>query len=290
MKNFVITTDSNSDLPKAFIETHNITIIPQYYGFEDEVYGDEKNLTPAQFYQNMREGMMPTSMANNPAVIEAKFETLLQAELDILHIAFSSQLSGSCNNVNMVATQLREKYPQRVIEVVDSCTGSLGEGLLVFRAYDLKKEGKTLLEIKEVLDAEKSQIRVEFTVDDLHHLQKGGRISKTTAFVGSMVQIKPLLSIDTDGKLNPSGKARGRKKSFSALIDHLIAESSEHYGDKPICIIHGDCMPEASHVAKLLEERAGCSNVIINDVSPSIGTHAGPGVLGLCYWSNANPK
>lgn len=290
MRDFVITTDSNSDLPQEFITQHGITIIPQYYGFEDEVYGDEKHLTPSQFYQKMREGLMPTSMANNPAVIHTKFETILKSGYNILHIAFSSQLSGSYNNVVITASELLEDYPDAKIEVIDSGSASMGETLLIFRAFELKEEGKTLSEMKELLEAEKKKINVDFTVDDLQYLQKGGRISKTTAFVGSMVQIKPLLSVDPEGKLIPSGNARGRKKSFSALIDRVIEKSGSNYGAAPICIIHGDCLEDAQHVAKLLKERVGCTNVIIGDVSPSIGTHAGPGVLGICYWGNSMPK
>jgi len=287
MRDFVITTDSNADLPQDFIAQHRITIIPQYYGIEDNVYGDEKNLTPAQFYQKMREGIMPTSMANNPAVIHSKFETILKAGFDILHIAFSSQLSGSYSNVVMTANELLEEYPDARIEVVDSCSASMGEALLVFRAYELKQEGKTLSEMKAVLDEEKKKIHVEFTVDDLQYLQRGGRISKTTAFMGTMVQIKPILSVDPEGKLIPSGKARGRKKSFSTLVDRVIEKNGSNYGTGAICIIHGDCPDDAHHVEKLLKERAGCSNVIIGDISPSIGTHAGPGVLGICYWDNS---
>jgi len=290
MRDFVITTDSNSDLPGEFITQHRITIIPQYYGFEDEVYGDEKHLTPSQFYQKMREGLMPTSMANNPAVIHTKFETILKSGYNILHIAFSSQLSGSYNNIVVTANELLEDHPDAKIEVIDSCSASMGETLLIFRAFELKEEGKTLSEIKELLEAEKKKIHVDFTVDDLQYLQKGGRISKTTAFVGSMVQIKPLLSVDQEGKLIPSGNARGRKKSFSALMERVIEKSGSNYGATSICIIHGDCLEDAQHVAKLLKERAGCTNVIIGDVSPSIGTHAGPGILGICYWDKSIPK
>lgn len=286
MREFVITTDSNADLPASFVEEHNITIIPQYYAFGETVYGDEKHLTPSQFYQEMRQGVLPTSMANNPAVIQKKFEGLLEKGYDILHIAFSSKLSGSCQNVMMAANELMEEHPDTRIVVVDSQNASLGEALLVLRAYDLKANGLSLDDIAAALESEKTKIRVEFTVDDLHHLQRGGRVSKTTAFVGSMINIKPLLYITETGELKSLGKARGRKKSMSALVDNMAEKiPTGFYQNRPVGILHGDCIVDAQYIAKLLGERIGCTNIIINDVSPSIGTHGGPGVLGLCYWT-----
>ena len=284
MKKFVITTDSNSDLPKDYITKHNITIIPQYYGFDEEVYGDDKHLSPADFYQKMRDGQMPTSMANNPAVIESKFEELLKDGYDILHIAFSSQLSGSYGNVVMVANELKEKYPEATIEVIDSCTASLGEMLLIMKAYNMKDEGKSLIEIKDVIESSKANIYADFTVDDLNHLQKGGRISKTTAIVGGIVKIKPVLTLDREGKITSAGSARGRKKAYSLLVDRISEKNGGNYGSKTIGIMHGDCLDDANYFASLLQEKLGCSDIVINDVSPSIGTHAGPGVIGVCYW------
>lgn len=284
MRDFVITTDSNSDIPIDFVKQHQMVIIPQYYGFDDEVYGDEKNMTPSEFYQRMRDGQMPTSMANNPAVIASRFESLLKSGCDILHIAFSSQLSGSYNNVVVTANELMSQYPGSTIEVVDSCSASLGETLLIMRAFEQKADGRSLAEVKADLEDAKKRLRVDFTVDDLHHLQKGGRISKTTAVFGSVVQIKPILTIEGEGKLIPAGKARGRKKSFSTLIDRVIETCGGSYGSTPIGIIHGDCLDDARHVEQMLVERVGCTNIIISDISPSIGTHAGPGVLGICYW------
>jgi len=286
MKNFVITTDSNADLPADFIAKHNITIIPQYYGFDEEVYGDEKHLAPADFYQKMRDGAFPTSMANNPTVIESKFEALINDGYDILHIAFSSQLSGSYNNVVMVANELTEKYPNTTIEVIDSCSGSLGELLLMIYAYELKEQGKSLIEIQDLVEKNKARVHVDFTVDDLNHLQKGGRISKTTALVGGIVKIKPVLALDSEGKISSAGSARGRKKAYSLLIDRISAGNDGNYGSTPIGIMHGDCLDDANYFAGLLRDKLGCSNIIINDISPSIGTHAGPGVLGISYWTN----
>lgn len=285
MNDFVITTDSNSDIPSEYIEKYNLTIIPQYYAFGDEVFGDERHLSPSEFYKKMREGALPTSMANNPAVIRQRFESLLEQGLDILHIAFSSNLSGSYNNVAVAAGELMEEYPGSRIQVIDSLTVSLGETLLLLRALDLKADGKSIDDITAVLEEEKLHGNVQFTVDDLHHLQRGGRVSKVAAVFGSMINIKPILYVNPEGKLVPLATVRGRKKSLSALVENMKATLEENYDkSRPVGIIHGDCIQDAEFAASQIREKLGFENIIINDVSPSIGTHAGPGALGLCYY------
>ena len=282
MSDYVITTDSNSDVLPEFVKENDLTIIPQYYAFGDTVYGDELNMPPHEFYETMRNGELPKSMANNPAVIRERFEKLLKEGKDILHIAFSSALSGSCNNVVMTANELLEEYPDRKIRVFDSLNASLGEGVSVYRAVELWKEGKTMDEVYDVLMEERDHVNVSFTVDDLHHLQRGGRVSKTTAVVGSLVNIKPILAVTASGELKSDGTVRGRKKSLKTLVTRMEeALDLEHYGkDRLVAVLHGDCLDEAQHVAEMVKA-LGFTNVIINDVSPSIGTHAGPGVVGL---------
>ena len=173
MADYVITTDSNSDVRPEFIKENGLTIIPQYYAFGDTVYGDELNMPPHEFYETMRNGELPKSMANNPAVIRERFEALLKEGKDILHIAFSSALSGSCNNVVMTANELMEEYPERRIVVFDSLNASLGEGVSVYRAVELMKGGRTMDEIYDVLTEEREHVNVSFTVNDLNHLQRG---------------------------------------------------------------------------------------------------------------------
>lgn len=282
MSDYVITTDSNSDVLPEFIKENNLTIIPQYYSFGDTVYGDELNMPPHEFYETMRKGELPKSQANNPAVIRDKFEKILKEGKNILHIAFSSALSGSCNNVIMTANELLEDYPDRKIMVFDSLNASLGEGVSVYRAAELWKEGKSMEEVYDVLMEERDHVNVSFTVNDLYHLQRGGRVSKTTAVVGSLVNIKPILTVTSTGELKSDGTVRGRKKSLRTLVSRL-EESLDlnSYGkDRIVAVLHGDCIEDAKAVADMVKEM-GFTNVIINDVSPSIGTHAGPGVVGL---------
>ena len=285
MADYVITTDSNSDVRPEFIKENGLTIIPQYYAFGDTVYGDELNMPPHEFYETMRNGELPKSMANNPAVIRERFEALLKEGKDILHIAFSSALSGSCNNVVMTANELMEEYPERRIVVFDSLNASLGEGVSVYRAVELMKGGRTMDEIYDVRTEEREHVNVSFTVNDLNHLQRGGRVSKTTAVVGSLVNIKPILTVTSTGELKADGTVRGRKKSLKTLVTRMeSALEPETYGkDRMVAVLHGDCIEEAQSVADMVKE-LGFTNVVINDVSPSIGTHAGPGVVGLVFY------
>lgn len=282
MSDYVITTDSNSDVLPEFIKENDLTIIPQYYSFGDTVYGDELNMPPHEFYETMRKGELPKSQANNPAVIRDKFEKILKEGKNILHIAFSSALSGSCNNVVMTANELLEDYSDRKIMVFDSLNASLGEGVSVYRAVELWKEGKSMEEVYDILMEERDHVNVSFTVNDLYHLQRGGRVSKTTAVVGSLVNIKPILVVTSTGELKSDGTVRGRKKSLKTLVARLEESLDlDSYGkDRMVAVLHGDCIDDAKAVADMVKE-LGFTNVIINDVSPSIGTHAGPGVVGL---------
>lgn len=282
MADYVITTDSNSDVLPEFIKENDLTIIPQYYSFGDTVYGDELNMPPHEFYETMRKGELPKFQANNPAVIRDKFEKILKEGKNILHIAFSSALSGSCNNVVMTANELLEDYPDRKIMVFDSLNASLGEGVSVYRAVELWKEGKSMEEVYDILMEERDHVNVSFTVNDLYHLQRGGRVSKTTAVVGSLVNIKPILVVTSTGELKSDGTVRGRKKSLKTLVARLEESLDlDSYGkDRMVAVLHGDCIDDAKAVADMVKE-LGFTNVIINDVSPSIGTHAGPGVVGL---------
>ncbi len=287
MRPFVITTDSNSDLPASYIQAHSTTIIPQYYSFGDTVYGDELNMEPAEFYQRMKNGELPGSQANNPAVIRDRFEALLQQGYDILHVAFSSALSGSYNNVCVTARDLMEDYPDSRIIVIDSLNVSLSEAIMVMQGDLYRSAGHTLEETAAYLEEFKTHMNVQFTVDDLFHLQRGGRVSKTTAVVGSALNLKPFLYVNAEGKLTSAGTVRGRKKSLRKLVDRMketLPETPDY--SIPVGIVHGNCLQDAQLVADYVRSETGFTNIIINDISPSIGTHAGPGAIGILYYGN----
>ncbi len=291
MRDFLITTDSNSDLPQEYIEKLGTVIIPQYYSFGDTVYGDELHMPPAEFYNRMKNGELPQSQANNPAVIEDKFRTVLEKGFDIIHIAFSSALSGSYNNVCMVANELKEEFPDAKITVIDSMNVSLGETILLLHATKLKEDGVSYEDIVTDLNEYKNHINVQFTVDDLFHLQRGGRVSKTTALFGSALNVKPFLTVTDTGALISDGTARGRKKSLRTLVERMKASLEEDTDrSTPVGIVHGNCLEDANAVAELVKEETGFTNIIINDISPSIGTHAGPGAMGLLYYGKLKPS
>lgn len=303
MKDFVITTDSNSDLLPDYISEKGIVIIPHYYELNNTVYGDEVNLTPKEFYDSMRGGLMPTTMASNPAVIHSTFLELITEGKEVLHISFSSALSGGCSNVAAGARELCEEYTDAKILVVDSLNASLGQGLMVMKAVELKEAGKGIDEIADWLLQHLSNFCVQFTVNDLFHLQRGGRISKVSAFVGSMINIKPILVVNDEGKLVPAGTVRGRKKSLSTIVANMVKQMGEADNTAmaentaaentatiegsaclPICVVHGDAAEEAEYVARLIKEAVKDAKVIINVISPSIGAHSGPGAIGICFW------
>jgi DegV family protein with EDD domain len=284
MKDFIITADSNSDLPDKYIQDKNIVIIPHYYDLEGITYGDEINLTPKEFYDKMRKGLMPTTMASNPDVIRKTFHSIIDQGYDILHISFSSALSGGCSNIVTGANEICEERPDAKIIVIDTLNASMGEGMFVMKAVQMKEEGKSIDEIAAWLEEHKQEFCVRFTVDDLFHLHRGGRISKTTAIIGSMINIKPILYINPEGQLVSQSTARGRKKSLATICNNMLDSMGKYKEtDDVICIAHGDAPEDANYLAELVREQLPNKKIIINYVSPSIGAHSGPGAIGLCF-------
>ncbi len=284
MSNFVITADSNSDLLDGYIKEKQIGIIPHYYDLEGITYGDELNLTPKEFYDKMRGGIMPTTMASNPDVIRKTFLSYIDQGYDVLHISFSSALSGGCSNVVTGANEILEENPNAKIIVIDTLNASMGEGLFVMKAVQMKEEGKSIDEIASWLEEHKQEFCVRFTVDDLFHLHRGGRISKTTAVIGSMINIKPILFVNPEGKLVALSSARGRKKSLTTICNEMLDCMGKYRdSDEAICIAHGDSLEDALYLKELILEKLPNREIIINFVSPSIGAHSGPGAIGLCF-------
>lgn len=285
MKNFVITTDTTADLPAEYIEKHRIPLMSLTYTIEGNTYTWENPLPVADFYRMMRNGSLPTTSQVNPEEAGALFEQIIKTQdADILHIAFSSGLSGSYNSVRLAAEELSEKYPDHRIIVVDSLCASLGEGLLVHKAVMMKEAGKSLEETAKWVEENKLHVVHNFTVDDLYHLYRGGRVSKTAAFVGTVINIKPMLHVDNEGHLIPLSKVRGRKKSLIALVDAMERQIGSWRDKNDIIFIsHGDALEEAEYVASLIKERLGYDSFLINYVGSTIGAHSGPGTMALFY-------
>lgn len=282
MREFVITADSTVDLPKEYLAENNNTILSLSYMLEDKTYEDMHGLSPEEVYEKIRKGALPTTSQINPEQAREAFEKIIKEGKDILHIGFSSGLSGSYNSARIAAEELEEEYPDAKIIVVDSLCASMGEGLLLYKVNEMKKHGKSLEETGRWAEDNKLHVCHNFTVDDLNHLHRGGRVSKATAVLGTMVNIKPVMHVDKEGHLVPVGKVRGRKKSLISLVDRMV-EQIEGYDNDMVMISHGDCREEAEYVAQLVKEKTGISQIMINFVGPVIGTHSGPGTMALFF-------
>ncbi len=284
MGDYVIMTDSSCDLPEEYIEEKKLDVLNLFYNLDGVVYGGDKKLPIGEFYDKMRNGSMPTTMAVNPEDVAAAMKKHLDAGLDILFIGFSSGLSGSCQNEMLAAGEMEEAYPDRKIVVVDSLCASMGQGLFVHYALKRKAEGMSLEENARWLEDHKLNLCHQFTVDDLNHLHRGGRVSKTAAVLGTLINVKPVLHVDNEGKLIPLKNVRGRKKSLQALVENM-AQTIHGFEDenKEIFISHGDCIEDAEYVAKLVEERFGPKTFYFSYVGAVIGAHSGPGTVALFY-------
>ncbi|MFR4350657.1 MAG: DegV family protein [Roseburia sp.] len=285
MKNFIITTDTTSDLPADYVDAHQLGMLSLTYTLGGDTYSWERPLPVKDFYNRMREGSLPTTSQANPEEAALLFERIIrEQDADILHIAFSSGLSGSYNSCRIAAEELAEKYPDHKIVIVDSLCASLGEGLLVHKAVTMRENGASLDEVVTWLEENKLHLTHNFTVDDLFHLYRGGRVSKAAAFVGTMINLKPILHVDNEGHLIPLSKVRGRKKSLMALVDAMEQQVGSWKDKNDIIFIsHGDCEEDAQFVADLIKKRMGYDSFLINYVGPTIGSHTGPGVVALFY-------
>lgn len=283
MRDIIITTDSNSDLPLSYIKEHGIRIISHYYEIDGETYGEDNLLTDEEFYRRMRAGSMPTTMASNPAVIHDVFQKIADEGKDALHISFSSALSGGCSNVTVGGREIEEINEGCRIVVYDSLNVSFGQGLMIMKAVELRDAGKSLDEITAWLDEHKMNFCVQFTVDDLHHLHRGGRVSAATAVIGTLASIKPILYVNEEGKLVALSKVRGRKKSLFTIVDNMIKNMGKYKDGAIIGLMHGDCIEDASFAEGLIREQLPDAVIITRQVGPSIGAHSGPGAVGLCF-------
>lgn len=285
MKEFVIVTDTTTDLPRDYVEKHHLYMMSLPYTLEGTSYTWEKPMPVKDFYDKMRAGSLPTTSQANPEEAALLYESILKDnDVDILHIAFSSGLSGSFNSCRIASADVCEKYPDHRIVVVDSLAATLGQGLLVYKAVQLKVAGKSLDEVAAWVEENKYHLVHNFTVDDLFHLHRGGRLSKTAAIVGTMINLKPVLHVDDEGHLVMLSKVRGRKKSLIGLVDCMEKQLGDWKDKNDIIFIsHGDCPEDAQFVADLIKERFGYENFMIDYIGATIGAHSGPGTVALFY-------
>lgn len=285
MAKYTIMTDSTTDLSPALVEKTGVHMIPMLYTVDGvDCWNDpqESGLSSHDFYEKVRAGSMPTTAQVNSETVKAHARPFLEAGEDILYLAFSSGLSGTCNAARLAAAELEEEYPGRRIAVVDTLSASMGEGLLVYLTCMEAQKGKTMDEVVRFAEQTRLHLAHWFTVDDLNHLHRGGRVSKTAAFFGTMLNIKPVLRVDDEGHLIPMEKVRGRKASLDALVEHMAKSGTELAG-QTVFISHGDCPEDCAYVAQRVREKFGVREIYINPIGPVIGAHSGPGTVALFY-------
>lgn len=282
---YEIVTDSSADLTDELIEEYGIHIVSLSFrvgGEEFPCYVQGQKTDYKQFYDRMRKGEMVDTSLIDMSTCRNIFEGILKRGNDVLYIGFSSALSGSYNAGAMVAESLRDAYPERRVITIDSLSASMGEGLLVYYAAEQRRAGKSVDEVYDWLMENRLRLCHWFTVDDLFHLKRGGRISAATALVGTMLGVKPVLHVDDEGKLVAVGKVRGRRKSLEALVDEM-EKTCTNPTEQVAFISHGDCIEDAQYVERLVRERLNVRDVQINYVDPVIGAHSGPGTIALFY-------
>lgn len=285
MGDFTIMTDSCCDMTDAMARELGLVVLPLSLHMGEAVYRnrlDGSEIGFSDFYRRIRGGETATTSAVSVGDFEAEMRKILDAGRDILCINFSSALSATCQSASIAAQELSGAYPDREILVVDSLCASLGQGLLLWLCVQEQKKGRTLREVRDFAEETRGRVCHWFTVDDLNHLKRGGRISAATAFFGTMLSIKPVMHVDDGGHLVPVSKARGRKASLLALVDRM-AETAVEPQNQTVFISHGDCEADARFVADEVRRRFGTKTVHINYVGPVIGNHSGPGTIALFF-------
>ncbi|MGE7664228.1 DegV family protein [Ureibacillus composti] len=273
--------DSGSDLPKEFYEQHNIELFPLRVQLNGNEYQDVKDINSKEVYDAMRQGVTPKTSQVSPEIFLNAFEELAKNKEEGLYIAFSSNLSGTYNTAVMIATQLREQYPDFKLNIIDSKCASLGCGLLVKEAATLRDQGVAFNDVVTRVDQLAKHMTHLFTVENLDYLAAGGRISKSSAFIGGLLSIKPILHVE-DGRLVPLEKIRGRKKAINRIIE-MMAERGGDFSNKIVGISHGDDLAFVQDVQSLIQEKLNPKSIEISMVGSVIGAHAGPGTIAIFF-------
>ena len=289
MRDYVILTDSCCDLTAEMAAELGVEVLPLSLQMEGKTYRnylDGRDIGFQEFYARIRNGAQATTSAVNVGEFEAKMREILKTGKDILSISFSSALSTTYQSSVIAAEELKSEFPDARILTVDSLCASLGQGLFVWLCAQEQKKGKTIDEVKAFAEKTKAHLCHWFTVDDLNHLKRGGRISAATALFGTMLAIKPVMHVDDEGRLTPVSKARGRRASLTALVDRM-AESAMDPENQTVFISHGDCLEDAEFVAGEVRRRLGVKTIHINYVGPVIGNHSGPGTMALFFLGKA---
>ena len=283
---YIFMTDSDSDLPFSYVDELNLSMVYMPYIVDGKEYMDDLGRSGGQkaYFDNMRAGASPvTSLLPKDVYLET-FEPIFQNGQDILFVAFSSQLSGTINNSYAAREELLEKYPERKMIVVDTLSISAPQSILVLKAHELYRAGKSMEEVAQWLEENKLRAQAWFTVDDLKYLRRGGRISTVAAIAGTMLDLKPIITENREGKLVSTDKVQGRKRALRTLADKAAAGIDDPANAMPV-IMHADAPEDAERLKKLLLERVpALENIQTWYVGPVIGAHCGPGTVAICYF------
>lgn len=285
MNDYVILTDSSADLDQKMVADLGLEVLPLTFLVEEKSYHDfpdGREMNPRDFYQKVRDGAMPTTNAVNVGQATDAIEPFLKAGRDVLFLAFSSGLSTTYNSIKIAGEELAEQYQSRKIYVVDTLCASLGQGLLVWHAVQHKRAGESIEQVRDWVEENKLHLCHWFTVNDLMHLKRGGRVSAATALVGTMLSIKPVLHVDNDGHLINVSKARGRKSSLDALAAK-VGELAVDPRSQTMFLSHSDCLEDAQYVADQIKAKYGTQKFYFNYIGPVIGAHTGVGCVALFF-------
>jgi DegV family protein with EDD domain len=280
----VIIIDSCCDLPKEYIHENKVPVLNMSINFKGQEYKDDfgVSLPYKDFYDEVRKGEMPSTAQINVYDYSEEFKKHVSLGKSIICIVFSSALSGSYNSACIAKDMILEEYKDADITVIDSRCASLGEGLLDYYAIEMLKNGASKDEIITFIENNKLKINHWFTVDDLNHLKRGGRVSATAAVIGTLLNIKPILHVDDEGRLIPVTKEKGRKKSIKALAEELD-KNIVNPEEQVIFISHGDCIEDVELLKKLILEKHKVKEIIVNSIGPAVGSHSGPGTVALFF-------
>ena len=282
-QNYVFMTDSDSDLPFHLKEQYNIPVVYMPYALDGKEYFDDlgQMVDHKSYYDMMRNGAVPVTSALNEATYLDYFEPVLK-EKDLLFVAFSSKLSCTLQAVYSAREKLLEKYPDRKFTVVDTLRISGPMTLLVLKAHEMYRAGKSMDEVAGWLEANKLRAQAYFIVDDLKYLKRGGRISAAAATVGTMLDLKPIIMEAADGTLVSNDKIRGRKKAMAFIVDKML-EFAPDPAESPIIVLNADSHEDAERVKNAIEQKLPGADVLIENVGPVIGAHSGPGTIAVCF-------
>lgn len=282
-----IFADSACDLPKTFFDSNSITLVPLRVQIEEAEYLDVLTIDSTRVYAEIRQGKQPKTSQASPEQFITLFEELAKSGEEGLYIAFSSELSGTYNTSVMIRDQVKEEYPDLKLTIIDSKCASLGYGLLVKEAARLRESGASLEQIAETIRTKTQHVEHLFTVEDLDYMARGGRVSKTSAVIGGLLNIKPLLHVE-NGKLIPIEKLRGRKKVLKRMIE-LMEERGERLHEQTIAICHGDDEPFALEMKEMIQEAFNPKQIEVQIIGSVIGSHVGPGTLGVFFYNRLQP-